>query len=291
VRHLRAVLIALLALAPGLSAQETQGAARLRSLLADFLAGASRDDIGVHERFWADDLIYTSSSGRRMGKADILGDLRSPPVGSREAATSSYTAEDVRIQTYGDAALLAFRLIGTTSRGGRTHVTRYLNTGTFLRINGEWRAVGWQATRIPRPEAEAKQEVSEAEAAFRRALLAADVKTLEAMTVESFVWTDRHGAQIPRARLLEDLASGRLRYEQLESREGSVAIHGESAVARGLWTWRRTRPPAPATTGGAATETDASTMLFVHPEDGWKAAAMLSIPPGDDAGLSRARGE
>src|SRR4051812_135285 len=51
-------------------------AAELTQLLKDFLAGASRNDIAVHEQFWADDVIYTSSSGKRRGKADILSDVR-----------------------------------------------------------------------------------------------------------------------------------------------------------------------------------------------------------------------
>src|SRR4029079_6570191 len=48
--------------------------AELTRLLREFLAGASRNDPAVHERFWADDLVYTGSSGRRIGKADILSD-------------------------------------------------------------------------------------------------------------------------------------------------------------------------------------------------------------------------
>ncbi|HEY2799027.1 MAG TPA: hypothetical protein VGI85_00400, partial [Chthoniobacterales bacterium] len=39
-------------------------AAELTKLLKDFLAGASRNDVAMHDRFWADDLIYTGSSGR-----------------------------------------------------------------------------------------------------------------------------------------------------------------------------------------------------------------------------------
>ena len=47
-------------------------AAELTKLLEDFLAGASRNDAEMHDRFWAEDLIYTGSAGRRVGKADIL---------------------------------------------------------------------------------------------------------------------------------------------------------------------------------------------------------------------------
>jgi hypothetical protein len=43
-------------------AQTAPDAAELTKLLNDFLAGASRNDVAIHERFWADDLIYTRSA-------------------------------------------------------------------------------------------------------------------------------------------------------------------------------------------------------------------------------------
>jgi hypothetical protein len=55
-------------------------AAELRKLLNDFLAGASRSDPAMHDRFWADDLIYTRSAGRRVTKVDVMRDVRSAPA-------------------------------------------------------------------------------------------------------------------------------------------------------------------------------------------------------------------
>jgi ketosteroid isomerase-like protein len=121
-------------------------AAELTRLLNDFLAGASRNDVAAHERFWADDLVYTRSAGVRVGKAEILANARAGP-GATDATPTAYSAEDVRIQQYGDTAVVAFRLVGTTGSGDATVVTNYLNTGTFVKRNGEWRAVAWQSTR------------------------------------------------------------------------------------------------------------------------------------------------
>lgn len=39
----------------------------LEALLNRFLAGASVNDVATHDRFWADDLVYTSSNGTRLG--------------------------------------------------------------------------------------------------------------------------------------------------------------------------------------------------------------------------------
>jgi hypothetical protein len=133
------------AAAAGPSADERQ----LTALLHDFLAGASRAEAAAHERFWDEDLVYTSSAGERFGKAEILDGLRaaaeSPDATDAAAATTTYRAEDIRVRVYGDAAVVAFRLVGEDAAGG---VMQYFNTGTFLRRAGEWRAVAWQATRI-----------------------------------------------------------------------------------------------------------------------------------------------
>ena len=112
----------------------------LTRLLREFLAGASRNDPAAHQRFWADELVYTGSAGRRIGKADILSGMRAPASPRPAGPATTYTAEDIRIQQYGDTAIVAFRLVGTTQNSGRTEVARYLNTGTFLKRGGEWRA-------------------------------------------------------------------------------------------------------------------------------------------------------
>src|SRR4026207_647772 len=100
----------LLLLATAVSAQTAPDAAELTKLLNDFLAGASRNDIAVHERFWADDLIYTRSAGRRVNKAEILRDMRAAPAPKPSDPKTVYTAEDIQIQQYGETAIVAFRL-------------------------------------------------------------------------------------------------------------------------------------------------------------------------------------
>jgi ketosteroid isomerase-like protein len=121
-------------------------AEELTRLLKEFLDGASRSDFAAHDRFWADDLIYTRSSGVRMGKAEILENARSGPTATEP---TEYSAEDIRIQQYGDTAVVAFRLVGRTGSGPQPVVEQFLNTGTFVKRNGEWRVVAWQSTSVP----------------------------------------------------------------------------------------------------------------------------------------------
>src|SRR6267142_1472855 len=95
---------------------------------------------------------------KRVLSTEILHDVRSTPAAKPGDATTTYSAEDIRIQQYGDAAVVAFRLVGKTVKDGKTEVANFLNSGTFLRRKGKWQGVNWQATRMPRPEAEQDQK-------------------------------------------------------------------------------------------------------------------------------------
>ena len=157
-------------------------AAELTRLLNEFLAGASRNDPAAHERFWADDLIYTRSAGRRVSKADIMKDVREAPAPKPDYPKTVYTAEDIRIQQYGNTAIVAFRLVATTETAGARQVQNLLNSGTFVKRNGKWQVVNWQSTRMPRTEDENRKEIAAVVAAFHNALAARDAKEITALT-------------------------------------------------------------------------------------------------------------
>jgi ketosteroid isomerase-like protein len=150
--------IVFLSLIAALPAQTAPDSAELTKLLNDFLAGASKNDIAMHDRFWADELVYTSALGRRKSKADIMRELQEETKSTPkpEDGTAVYTAEDVRIQQYGDTAVVAFRLVATTDKAGTKTVANYFNTGTFLKRNGKWQVIAWQATALPKETAPAK---------------------------------------------------------------------------------------------------------------------------------------
>jgi ketosteroid isomerase-like protein len=143
-------VLPLFAFAQESPAPSAPGTAELTKLLKDFLTGASRNDVAMHDRFWAEDLIYTASAGRRITKADIMREVRAEPPSKPGEKSTVYTAEDIRIQQYGDTAIVAFRLVGTTEKDGSKEVKHYLNTGTFLKRDGKWQAVAWQATAMPK---------------------------------------------------------------------------------------------------------------------------------------------
>ena len=165
-RRMLSAAILMLMLTLGAAAQTAPDAGTLAKLLNEFLAGASRNDAAVHDRFWAEDVIYTGSAGRRRGKADIMHDVRSAPAPKPGDPTTVFTAEDIRIQQYGNTAIVAFRLVGTTVKEAKTEVLNYLNSGTFVKRNVQWQVVNWQSTRMPRAEAEVAAVPGEASVAL-----------------------------------------------------------------------------------------------------------------------------
>jgi ketosteroid isomerase-like protein len=253
-------------------AQTAPDASELTKLLNDFLAGAGRNDVAMHDRFWAEDLIYTGATGRRVGKADIMKDLRSSPTVRSEQRTT-YSAEDVRIQQYGPTAIVAFRLVAKVERGNSTDVTRYFNTGTFLKRDGKWQVVSWQATRLPRTEAETRNELAAIEESFNKATLAADINTLEQILDESFIWTQRAGEQVTGQQFIENLRTGQLKYSQLDNRNVNISLAGDAAIIRGVTVRRRSEVPGSA---GADAEpyTAFYTLTFVNKGGAWKAVAL-----------------
>jgi ketosteroid isomerase-like protein len=128
--------------------RETATTRELTGLLRQFLVDAGSGNRAGFDKFFADDLIYTRAAGVVITKADILKSLENPQPAEENKAT--YSAEDITVHDYGDMAVVAFRLVGRTEHSdGKVETDHYRNTGTFLRRNGTWQVVAWQATKIP----------------------------------------------------------------------------------------------------------------------------------------------
>jgi hypothetical protein len=131
---------------------------QVTELLNEFLAPGKNDKVETHERFWADDLVYTTSGGIVKTKPDIRKSFaesalpvanKTNPAISPPPATTVYSAEDVLVRPYGDIAALTFRLVAKEANGETTY---YRNSGTFIYRDGKWQAITWQATKVPPAE-------------------------------------------------------------------------------------------------------------------------------------------
>jgi hypothetical protein len=130
----------------------TKAEAEIASLLNEFLAKV--DDPAMHERFWADDLVYVSAAGVVRSKAGILKSMRegdTPGVRDKkpDEPKTTFSAEEVKVRPLGaEIAVLNFRLV--QHAGDKTNYFR--NSGTFAKRAGRWQVVSWQATREETPE-------------------------------------------------------------------------------------------------------------------------------------------
>lgn len=134
-------LLFLLAALPAAAADAKK---EIPPLLDEFLAKAG--DPAMHERFWSDDVIYVQNSGNKLGKKELLASVREDakqPAQPQPAET--YSAEEVVVRQYGDAAVLNFRLV----RHAKLLTEYFRNSGFFVWSGGRWQAVSWQATKVP----------------------------------------------------------------------------------------------------------------------------------------------
>lgn len=129
------------------ASKPTLAEVQIRTMLLDFLKGVPSNDPHVFDTFFADDVIYTRGSGVVINKSDIMKGLTAAPASTpKHEPDVTYDAEDITIRQYGDTAILAFRLVQHTP--GKPD-NKFRNSGTFLKRNGKWQVVLWQATPIP----------------------------------------------------------------------------------------------------------------------------------------------
>src|SRR6266850_8493608 len=138
---------ALLALPLLAGAQPAGVESDIAALLTEFLAKV--DDPAMHDRFWADDLVYVSAKGEVKTKAAILKSMRAGDTpGARDQKPdepkTTFSAEEVKVRPLAaGVAVLNFRLV--QHAGDKTNYFR--NSGTFVKRDGRWQVVSWQATR------------------------------------------------------------------------------------------------------------------------------------------------
>jgi ketosteroid isomerase-like protein len=143
-----AVVLMSISAAAAAAPAESPTTLQLTKLLREFLDAAGRSDRATFERFFADDVIYTRSSGIVVTKPEILKNIQ---VRANDG-TSTFSAEDIKVHEYGDTAVVAFRLEGHTVHPDKSvENSHYRNTGTFLKRDGRWQAIAWQATKISEP--------------------------------------------------------------------------------------------------------------------------------------------
>lgn len=128
------------------SAFEAGVGQQFEQMVRDFLAAVPRGDRQTFDAFFADDVIYTRSAGVTVDKKEIL---RNIDVRSVNEPKATYEGDDFTVHSYGEMAVVNFRLVQHNEKDGKQETNYFRNTGTFLKRNGKWQVVAWQATRVP----------------------------------------------------------------------------------------------------------------------------------------------
>jgi ketosteroid isomerase-like protein len=118
--------------------------ARIRQLNEESGEAQIKRDIAALDRMLADDFILTRANGAVVNKAQNLADVQ---AGDR--SFTSYKSDDVRVRLYGDAAVLTGQVTSSVTYKGQDFSGRFRYTKVFVKRDGQWRIVAWQATLMP----------------------------------------------------------------------------------------------------------------------------------------------
>ena len=114
-------------------------------MIETFLKDVPKNERSTFDRFFADDIIYTRGTGQVVTKNEILADTGKATVAR---ANATFTGEDFQVQQHGDTAIVNFRLVMHATENDKPVRRTFRNTGTFMKRNGQWQAIAWQATPI-----------------------------------------------------------------------------------------------------------------------------------------------
>ena len=133
-----------------MSAADQATAKHIEQMVRDFLADVPKGDRKVFENFFAEDVIYTRATGITVNRPEILKNI---DVRAANEPQATFEGDGFTVHPYGDTAIVNFRLVMHNVVDGKPETVYFRNTGTFLKRNGKWQVVAWQATRVPAAEA------------------------------------------------------------------------------------------------------------------------------------------
>jgi len=140
-----AALAALLGVAAPAAAMLPPSPEALRELGDRFDRAQLEQDREALEAMVAEDLVFVDSDGVRQGRAEFIAGWMDDGVDFEPV-----TVTDRYFLALGpDAAIVGGEAVLRGTAGGRPFASRIRFADTFRRIDGRWRAIHIQATRVP----------------------------------------------------------------------------------------------------------------------------------------------
>jgi len=143
------VLALFLAVGAGMSAQQSShdaDIAELQRLEKVWNEAHEQGDAAPLEQIWADDLEIAVPRMRVMTRSDAATFARSGRM-----KFLSYRTSDIHVRVYGDAAVVTGRLQRERTLNGQSVSDDWRFTKTYIRQNGKWRVVNFQASEAAQP--------------------------------------------------------------------------------------------------------------------------------------------
>ena len=104
-----------------------------------------KGDVTYFDKIMTDDFTLTNSRGEVSTKAEEIADAKSGAV-----KYSMFENKNMKVRLYGDTAVVTGQtmLKGTIVATGKAIEATVQFTDTFVRLNGQWRAVAGQASKL-----------------------------------------------------------------------------------------------------------------------------------------------
>ena len=115
----------------------------LLQLEKEFQQAIVENNAEAIERFIADDWIIVDADGKIIEKDEFLAVIRSGVL-----THDTMRLDDPRVRIYGETGVVTGRAISAGKYMGAEFTTLERSTDVFVRIDGQWRCVLTQLTRL-----------------------------------------------------------------------------------------------------------------------------------------------
>lgn len=115
----------------------------INGLTEQFRLSLKNMDAAAYEKLVADDFISIGTAGRSFTKSQIIESLKS---GKLTYEQHDYSNRKIRL--FGDTAIVNCTLDQKARFGDRELVGQYLLALVWVKRNGQWQLVSWQATPV-----------------------------------------------------------------------------------------------------------------------------------------------
>jgi uncharacterized protein (TIGR02246 family) len=122
---------------------DRQDLIRLEQQMTDALV---RSDVQTVETLWADDLVWIGINGKPSSKSEQLSRMKAPAPAN--ATTLSAKNNEMKVQVYGDTAVVTVQSTWTTRTESSETKADYTATHVWRKQRGKWKLVSAQVSRL-----------------------------------------------------------------------------------------------------------------------------------------------